>query len=399
MSDAPKHILIYTDDPDKGGVAQYNHSLAIGLVAAGYRVSFVQTESKAWRAVEQASRGIVHYWIGYDTNKEFVRTLTDTSDAEKAFAAAKPDLVLFSDCCPVSNIAARHIAMKMSIPFVIITHFVAPYLAERFKNCLPVLAGQYGRTSEVIAVSTENLEQLRRLFGLPAGRGTVVFNGVPEKYFAARDDAKRIEVRQRHGIPLDAIVSVTTARLTQVKGHIFQLHAMQLLCTKNPEVPLVCVWAGDGELEEPLKAEIKKMNLQDRFYLVGQQAKVEELYDAADIFTLTSSSEGMPISIMEAMAKGLPVAATGVSGIPEEIEGAGVILPDPQKDAPGVVMQLAKAWMEWARKPASRKTTGDLGRVRAGKLFKIDMCLQNTRKILDGGLFCNQEKHPDGRWY
>jgi glycosyltransferase involved in cell wall biosynthesis len=380
-----KHLVIYSDDPDKGGVAQYNHSLALGLVAAGLRVSIVQTESSGWRVVEQRAHGIQHHWITYDTSKEFPRTLVDTSDAEKAFLALRPDLVLFSDCCPVSNIAARHVAVKGGIPFVIITHFVAPYLAERFKNCLPVLAGQFAQAVEVIAVSTDNLELLRRMFGLPTGKGTVVFNGVPEKYFAAADPAKRLEVRQRHGISANAIVSVTTARLTQVKGHVFQLHAMQLLKHKHPKVPLVSVWAGDGELGPALTAEIKKMNLQDRFFLVGQQAKVDEWYDAADVFTLTSSSEGMPISIMEAMAKGLPVVATGVSGIPEELDTAGVILPDPQKDPPGVVQQLANAWADWARSPDARKKAGELGRTRAELCFKLEQCVQNTRAILDRG--------------
>ena len=183
-----RHLVIYTDDPDRGGVAQYNHCLALGLIAAGYRVSIVQTASEGWRVREQRAVGIGHRWIGYDTGREFQRTLVETADAERAFLELKPDLVIFSDCCPVSNIAARHVAVKSGIPFVVVVNFVAAYLAERFKKCLPVLAGQYAKAREVIAVSTENKELLHRLFGLPESKGSVIFYGVPDVFFSPQTE-------------------------------------------------------------------------------------------------------------------------------------------------------------------------------------------------------------------
>lgn len=383
MSSTPKHLVIYTDDPDKGGVAQYNHCLSLGLIEAGWRVSIVQTESNAWRVLEQKARGIQHHWIGYDTGKEFQRTLVDTSAAERAFGALKPDLVLFSDCCPVSNIAARHVAMKQGLPFVITVNFAAAYLADRFKSCLPVLAAQYAKALEVVAVSTENKELLHRRFGLPAGKGRVVFYGVPAKFFAVRDDVRRSSLRAQHRIPQDVVVNVTAARLSAIKGHVFQLHAMELLRRQHPALKFVSVWLGDGELRPALEQEIAKMGLGDRFFLVGNQEDVAAWYDAADLFTLTSSSEGMPISIMEAMAKSLPIVATSVSGVPEEIQGVGTLLPDPEKDPGGVFQQLATAWIDWAKHPSTRNKMGELGRARAEKLFKIEQCVGNTRSVLE----------------
>src|SRR5689334_6372809 len=95
------HVTIYTDDPDKGGVANYNHQIALGLLEAGCRVSMVQTASQSPATQRQAEAGVVHEWIGYDTGVDFMRTITDVTDAERAFERLKPDVVLFSDCCPV----------------------------------------------------------------------------------------------------------------------------------------------------------------------------------------------------------------------------------------------------------------------------------------------------------
>jgi glycosyltransferase involved in cell wall biosynthesis len=378
-----RHILIYTDDPDKGGVAQYNHVLSLGLVEAGHRVSIVQTESAGWRVQEQRRRGIRHHWISYDTARDFSRTITDTSDAEKTFTTLKPDLLVFSDCCPVSNIAARHVAIRMGVPYVIVVNFAAEYLAKRFQNCLPVLAGQYAKAREVIAVSTENKQLLHRSFGLPANKGRVVFYGVPPIFFEPMNDEHRLRLRRLHGIPDNAVVTLTAARLTLIKGHVFQLHAMELVRRHQPDTPLVSVWLGDGELRAALEAEIAKMNLRGRFVLAGNQDDVAAWYDAADFFTLTSSSEGMPISIMEAMAKSLPVVATGVSGVPEEIQGAGVLLPDPEKDPQGVVQQLAETWMQWTCDRSQREKRAKLSRARATEYFKLETCLSNTRRIFE----------------
>jgi len=377
------HVTIYTDDPDKGGVANYNHQIALGLLRAGIRVSMVQTRSECGATRQQAEAGVVHEWIGYDTGKDFVRTITDMSDAERAFTRLQPDVVLFSDCCPVSNIAAKHVALRRGLSIFIVVHFVAPYLAERFAKCLPVLGKQYAQANEIVAVSTDNLSLLRRLFGLSVNKGRVIFNGVGADFFASRNAARSAAWRAKFGIPADAVVSLTTARLTEVKGHIYQLLAIDLLRAQQPKSNLVCVWAGGGELRPALEAEIAKRKLQDRILLVGQQSDVAAWLDVADIFTLTSLLEGMPISIMEAMARGLPVVATSISGIPEELDQTGALLPDPQRQAGTVVRRLADVWGEWSRSADLRRRVGEAGRRRAADYFQAETMLARVREGLE----------------
>lgn len=382
----PAHLAIYTDDPDKGGVAHYNHALATALVRAGFRVSLVQSASAGARVAERAALGIAHHWIGYDTQKDFARTITDTSDAEKALAALQPDLVYFSDCCAVSNIAGKQVAASRGIPFATIVHFVAPYLAERFQSCLRVVANQFAQARAVVAVSTENLELLRRLFGLAADQGAVIFNGVGERFFGPRDEEARREWRARHRIAPGTLVSLTTARLMPVKLHSLQIYAVELLRAQRAPGRTLCVWVGEGELRAALEAEIAKKGLRENFLFAGQQQDVLPWYDLADVFTLTSQSEGMPLAIMEAMARGLPIAATAVSGIPEQLGGEGVLLPSPERAPLETVQQLAATWQNWSRHPARRIEAGNRCRARAEAFFREETMVRNTRAMLERAL-------------
>jgi len=286
----------------------------------------------------------------------------------------------------VSNIAAKQVAIQRGLPFAIIVHFAAPYLAQRFASCLRVVARQYAAAKTVVAVSSENLELLGRLFGLPPGKGRVVFNGVAPKFFQPRSDEKRKEMRRRFHLPDDTLVSLTTARLSAVKLHLLQVLAMEYLKKQAPQTRIRCVWVGEGELRESLEAEIAKRGLKENFLFAGQHADVEPWYDAADVFALTSESEGMPLSIMEAMAKGLPVVATAVSGIPEELGKEGMLLPDPAKDAAGAAVQLADTWLAWSRKPGLRAGVGRRGQERAQLLFREELMMAKTRAFLEEAL-------------
>jgi len=379
----PAHILIYTDDPELGGVAQYNHNLLLALVRRGYRVSCVQSRSDSPMIAEQQAAGVRHHWLDYHTGKDFARTATDHGDAERIFRAEHPDLIVFSDCCPVSNLAARQVALVRGLPYVVIVGFVGAYLAKNFAPRLPQLAAQYAAARAVVAVSQENLALLHRHFGLGGDRGEVIHYGRPARFFAPRDAAVRARLRTEQGIPDDAIVCFTAARLTAVKGFVHQLRAARELCAAPGGKRLRFVWAGDGELRADLEREIAKLGLGAQVHLLGQRWDVADWHDAADIFVLPSHLEGMPLAIMEAMAKGLPVVATAVSGIPEELGDTGQLLPDPAADADGVVHGLVETISAWAADADLRAETGRRGRERAVELFREELMVERSLALLE----------------
>lgn len=379
-------VLVFTDDPEAGGVAQYNHSLMVGLTVAGCTVACAQSHSDSPLVAAQRELGIEHHWIPYDTKQEFIRTLEDQTTARAIFAAARPDLIVFSDCCPVSNMAARDVARQMGIPYIVVVGFVGAYLADRFKSVLGRLAAHYAGARAVVAVSQENLDLLRNRFGLPASAGQVIHYGRPEKFFAPRDEAVRARLRAELGLAADAVVCFTAARLTPIKGYLYQILAAKHLVALPGCERLHFVWAGDGEQRAALEQAIVSAGLTGRVHLLGHRWDVADWYDAADIFALPSDMEGMPLAIMEAMAKGLPVVATAVSGIPEQLGDTGQLLPPAAKNRSALIEQLIRTLHHWTLHPAVRTAVGEAGRQRAATLFRESLMIERTVALIGAQL-------------
>lgn len=381
-----KRVLVYSDDPQHGGVAQYNHSLIEGLVAAGYTVLGAQTRCESPLVQRQRELGVEHHWIAYDTKREFARSLTDVGTAARLLEAARPDLVVFSDCCPLSNLAAREAALAAGLPYVVVVGFVGAYLAERFKDRLAQLARHYAQARAVVAVSHENLDLLRQRFGLGAEAGQVIHYGRPGVFFAPRDAAVRTRLRAELGLPENAVLCLTTARLAAAKGYPYLLAAAQRLAATPAGATLHYAWCGEGELREELERAVAAAGLGGRVHLLGHRWDVAEWYDAADIFVLPSELEGMPLAIMEAMAKRLPVAATAVSGIPEELGDTGCLLPAPAAGRAELVDALVRTLLAWAADPALRARVGEAGRVRAEAMFREALMIERTVGLIDRAL-------------
>jgi colanic acid/amylovoran biosynthesis glycosyltransferase len=108
-----------------------------------------------------------------------------------------------------------------------------------------------------------------------------------------------------------------TGRLHAVKNHAFLVQACALLCERGLDIE--CAIAGAGPERERLQAQIERNQLSDRVTLLGHihESEMNSLYRRADLFVLTSLSEGIPLVLMEAMACGTLVLAPAITGIPE----------------------------------------------------------------------------------
>jgi predicted O-linked N-acetylglucosamine transferase (SPINDLY family)/cephalosporin hydroxylase/glycosyltransferase involved in cell wall biosynthesis len=380
------HILLYTDDPQLGGVAQYNHSILLALVQEGYQVTCVQTRKQNPIITAQQQLGIDHIWLEFDTVIDFHRTLTNPQDAQQVFAQTQPDLIIFSDSCPLSDFAAKQVAINLKIPYLIINHFAASYLAERFQDYLDKLSTFYAQSQAVIAVSQDNLQLLHDQFKLPQNQGILIYNGRPQQYFKSPQLSVRQSLRSAYQIPEDGIVCFTSAQLSSVKGFQYQLEAIQQLQNTGTFSKLYFVWAGIGTLEPQLKAKIQKLGIENQVKLIGQRWDIPDWLDASDIFILPSEAEGMPLAIMEAMAKGLPVIASAVSGIPEELGDTGKLLPNPKEYPQKAVQELVQTLQLWVNNPELRKSVGQACQKRAKQLFQEERMIHETLNIIQQAL-------------
>jgi glycosyltransferase involved in cell wall biosynthesis len=125
--------------------------------------------------------------------------------------------------------------------------------------------------------------------------------------------------------------------------------------------------AGDGPDRPQLVAEIERLGLADVIELLGTSGDIGALLGAADVFVLASASEGLPMSVLEAMAAGTPVVASQVGGMPELVNDGetGVLVP------PGDPAALAAALARLAADPALRGRFGAAGRRRAEAEFSL----------------------------
>jgi glycosyltransferase involved in cell wall biosynthesis len=217
----------------------------------------------------------------------------------------------------------------------------------------------------VVAVGESVKQALIANEGIPAERIEVIYNGVRLDDFSASGDLRR-QVRAELGIDPDAPVAIQVARLDYLKDHCTAIRAAERIRRKLPGFRLVVV--GEGPERAKIEAEIVDRKLSDCVLLLGLRTDVRRLLAAADLFLLTSISEGIPVTLIEAMGARLPVVSTAVGGIKEVVRPEKTGLVAPAGDDVG----LATAVVRLLTDPAKAQALGTAGRTRAEEMFAED---------------------------
>lgn len=218
------------------------------------------------------------------------------------------------------NVVATQLARKFCIPYLLELQgnvFSPPSetasLIQRFVQSIAVARGV--KAASMVRVCCDDHRKRMVKFGRYKGV-SVVPTRVDTRLF---DPAKyaRHEIRQSFDINPDETIFITVSSLTQRKGiHIF-LNAFNKIIQLAPSARYWIV--GDGTYRSELESQASAISGNVKFF--GRLAHVEiaKLLAASDVFVLPSFGEGMPRSIQEAQAMGLPVIATNVDGIPEQV--------------------------------------------------------------------------------
>jgi len=164
-------------------------------------------------------------------------------------------------------------------------------------------------------------------------RTTIIPNGISLPDPGAPPEPRE-RVLARHGLPNDGrAVWLAAGRLAPQKGFAHLLDAVSALGERHQRVLFAI--AGEGPLRAELAAQIARLGLTQRVYLLGQVTGLDPLMRIADGFVLPSVSEAMPYVLLEAMSHGRPVVATAVGGVPELVRNGenGVLCPPGSPEA------------------------------------------------------------------
>jgi len=216
---------------------------------------------------------------------------------------------------------------------------------------------------KVVAVSHDAAVQCVEDEKIPAGKVMTILNGVDLSRFSrVIDHAKaRCQLGIDPNIPVVGIV----ARLALIKDHANLLTACRLVKDANHSFNLLIV--GDGPLRSEMEQLTALLGLEGCVIFTGSRSDIPELMQAMDVFVLSSRSEGVSLTLIEAMACELPIVATAVGGNPEVVkEGVtGFLVPSQNPEA------LAEKIIQLLVDPVLRLQFGKAGHRRAETEFSL----------------------------
>lgn len=237
--------------------------------------------------------------------------------------------------------AAVKLSKRVDVPAVVTIHENRDWFLSEYYSGNKGIYWTWENAAALIRVNKVDVPLLRRynrnIYSIPNGFDPDRLPLIPRK------DARRIL-----GLSADIKMLFSLGNLIERKGFHYLLDAMSIVVEKRNDVR--CFIGGDGPMKGKLQEKIKRLDLGDFVKLLGPVPESELKYwmNAADLFVLSSLSEGNPTVMFEALGVGLPFVGTAVGGVPEVItsEDYGLLCPpkDPECLAKKILTALEKEW-------------------------------------------------------
>jgi glycosyltransferase involved in cell wall biosynthesis len=300
----PLHVVHLVSSLEIGGQERVVLDLSRGLTRRGHRVTVVSLAEGG--ALRSAFAPIVTTTVaraaqGFDAG--LVLRL------RHRLVELSPDVVHTHN--PTALLYGAPAARLANVSRVVHTKHGANPTSRRAMLAVRRLA--YRLCHRVVAVSAETAQIARTRERLGSPQLLVISNGIDVDAYARAPEA-RAGVRAELGIPADAVVIGTVGRLAAEKNHALLLEAASPLLGDRTRLVIV----GDG----PLRADLERAVFGDarrRVQFLGTRWDIARLLASFDLFVLSSSTEGLPLVVPEAMAAGLPIVATAVGGLPSVV--------------------------------------------------------------------------------
>lgn len=346
-----------------GGAQENTLLTALGLMRRGYDVDLVV-------GTNDVGEGPLPFPPGAPAPRvipvpELVRRVSPARDAAALRALAR---VLREGAYPIvhthmtkAGVLGRLAARMAGTPVVVHTlhgppfHANQPWAVRRAVIGLERLLAR--RTDHVITVSRRLAEEAVAAGILPRERVSTIYSGMELEWFT-EGGGDRDAVRAALGIPADAPVAGTVARLAPLKGHALLLDAIPRVVRAVPDARFLLV--GGGPLRQALEARVRAMGMQAHVVLAGEvpRERVPAMVAAMDVLVHTSLREGLARVLPQALAAGRPCVALELDGAPEVVvpgETGWLVRPG---DAAGLADAVAAALAD----PEARRRMGEAGR-------------------------------------
>jgi L-malate glycosyltransferase len=333
----------------------------LGLRALGHRTVLVAHGSGELR--QRASEGMELIPLAPRTEMD----LGAAWRLSRIVKQLKPEIIHAHD---PHGVAMAALALSMSTQLV-----KPPLVASRrvdFRLRGNSLSRWKYRQVDCFVCASEAIRQMLLADGIPEGRAVTVHEGIDlERVDAAPPAALREELWLPHHAPIVGNV----AALVPHKGQKHLIEAAALVVRQVPDARFVI--AGEGELRPSLERLIKDRHLEKHVFLAGFRPDVLSLHKAFDIFAMSSVTEGLGTSLLDAMASGKPVVATRAGGIPEVVADGetGMLVPPRDHQA------MADALVTLLTDEPLRRKMGEAGLDLARRRFSAERMVRDTLRL------------------
>jgi glycosyltransferase involved in cell wall biosynthesis len=232
------------------------------------------------------------------------------------------------------------------------------------------------RVDRFIVVSQALKRRLVESWGVPEARVALIHNGVETDRLVPTsdsDDGRRL--RQELGLPEHARLLCAVGRLVWQKGFEHLLLALPGVLARVPEVGLAIV--GEGPQRAELEARARRLGLAERVRFLGFRSDVPSLLRGCDVLAVPSLQEGFPMITLEAMALGVPIVATDIEGVAEQLDHDREALLVP----PGEPRALTGALLALLQDAALGRRLGEAARRRAVEAFDASKTIGAIRRL------------------
>lgn len=357
------NILYLSNHLNVGGITSYIFSLGKGLKGRGHNV-FVASSSGDCLG-KFIREGINYIPIPIRTKSEIDPKILFSLFKLLKYIKEKNIEIVHANT-RVTQVLACLIQKYSGRPYVSTCHgFFKPKFFRRLFPC-------WGQ--RVIAISQQVSDHLRDDFKVENEKIRIIHNGIDLSRFPVQDSLVKSAAKEKFGLQGAKVIGII-ARLSDVKGHIYLIQAMQKVLEEIPDARLLII--GEGREKRKLLDLARQLGIEGSIFFMASAEDTFEVLSAMDVFVMPSLKEGLGLSLMEAMACGIPVIGSDVGGIKTLIENGenGLLVAPADPDG------LFRAILELLQDNLKAKDLGEKGRIFIHKNFSQEPMVLKTEEV------------------